>query len=81
MKVTTPQGGTSSRTLRRRVQEVGRIREAISGGRPEQLLQKEMYHLSAAQRADLLAKAGMKVEIPAEQGLAMKANLACPPLE
>jgi hypothetical protein len=76
MKVTTPRDGTSSRTLRRRVEEVGRVREVVSDGNPQQLLQKEFHHLPVGERKDLLTTAGIKIEIPAEQGLAMKSNMA-----
>ena len=76
MKVTAPRDGNSSRTLRRRVQEVDTVREIVSGGQPEQLLQIEIHHLSPTQRRELLIKAGVKIEIPAEQGLAMKTNMA-----
>ena len=64
--------------MRRRVQEVARCREIVSGGSPEQLLQKEIHHLSTSERKALLTEAGITVHIPADQGLAMKANLALP---
>ena len=78
MKVTTPRKGTSLRTLRlrRRVQELARVREVVSGGSPEDLLEKEIKHLTVAQRAELLSKAGIKTQIPPEQGLAMKTGMA-----
>lgn len=76
MKVTKPWDGNSSCTLRRRVQEVDNVREIVSGGHPEQLLQRKIHHLSPTQRRELLVKAGIKIEISAEQGLAMKTNMA-----
>ena len=57
---------------------MARVRQVVSGGSPEQLLQKEIQHLTRAERSELLKKAGIKIEIPAEQGLATNANLALP---
>ena len=75
-EVTTPREGTSSRTVRRRVQELARVREVVSGGRSEDILEKEVKHLSVAQRTELLSKAGIKTHIPPEKGLAMKTGMA-----
>ena len=52
------------------------MREVVSGGSPEDLLEKEIKHLAVAQQAELLSKAGIKTQIPPEQGLAMKTGMA-----
>ncbi len=43
-----------------------------------ELLQKEVHTLTKEERQTLLADGGFGVEIPAEKGLAMKADLAIP---
>ncbi len=81
MKRTSPRVAStecSERTQRRRAREVQECRANISGGAPEILLQREIGTLSREERQDLLKKAGVTLEIPAGQGLAMKADLALP---
>ena len=52
------------------------MREIVSCRHPQQLLQKDLHHLSVEERQDLLTKTGIKIKIPTEQGLAMKTNVA-----
>ena len=58
---------------------MSRCRAVItSSSSPSSLLQRELTTLSKAERQALLQGAGVVVNIPPEQGLAMKADLALP---
>ena len=57
---------------------MAQIRTSISGGYKEQLLEREVRALNLQSRKQLLNSAGITHYIPAEQGLALKADLALP---
>ncbi len=54
------------------------VRSVVSGGTSSELLQDEVHALTKEERQALLADGGFGIEIPAEKGLAMKADLAIP---
>jgi hypothetical protein len=58
-----------------RNKSLGVIRDVISGGDSTSQLREELRSLDKAGREELLRNAG---DIPAEQGLAMKADLGLP---
>ena len=69
---------TASKGLRRRSHALSEHREYISAGESSYQLQSEIAHLDVANREDLLAQAELPITIPAEQVLAMKADLGIP---
>ena len=78
MRVTNSEVTTSDanpRTIKRRNKSMGIIREVISGGDSTSQLREELKTLDKAGREELLRNAGFTVDIPPEQGLAMKAAL------
>ena len=54
------------------------IRGSLSMNDTRAQLQAEVKMLSSEERQDLLKSAGITIDIPPEQGLAMKADLAIP---
>ena len=72
--MTTPRVSTeeaSQRTVKRRITAIREVREALSVD-----LGEEVRALPLSMRKDLLAEAGLPIEIPANHALAMKANLS-----
>lgn len=67
-----------SKTLQRQTVQLSRIRELTSGGDASVQLQAVVRSLSKEQREELLGKAGLLIEIPTDQALAMKADLSLP---
>ena len=55
-----------------------RVRDLVSADDSSTQLKEEIQHLNKDERQDLLQNAGFTLEIPAEQGLAMKADLGLP---
>lgn len=55
-----------------------RVRELVSCGDSPSQLRAEIRHLTKAEREKLLYENGFTLEIPAEKGLAMKAELSIP---
>jgi hypothetical protein len=51
-------------------------RLGVSAGDPNSQLKEEIRHLSKEDRQNLLFSGGFTIDIPPEQGLAMKADLA-----
>lgn len=68
----------SSKTVARRIKTLDRVREIVSCGDSPSQFREEIRHLSKSERQDLLHSAGFTLDIPAEQGLAMKADLGIP---
>ena len=68
----------SSRTLRRRSQQLDRVREVVSGGSSTDQLQHEISHLSKESRDAILGEASLPIQIPVDHGLAMKSDLQLP---
>lgn len=64
-----------SRTVIRRNKEIEHVRELVSGGDSAAQLREEIKHLTKSERQELLHNAGFTLDIPPEQGLAMKADL------
>ena len=69
-------GDVSTRTVRRRLQDVLKVKELIAGRDSAPILKRELLALSKDDRNQLLRDSGMTIDIPPEQGLAMKADLA-----
>ena len=65
-------------TLQRRVQELHQVRERVSMGASSVQLQVEVQSLTKDERQQLLRDASFSVDIPAEVGLALKADLGLP---
>ena len=80
MKVTKGRLGSdeaSSKTIHTRCQEMESVRDLVSSGTsPQQLA--EVRVLSSDERQKLLTDAGFSIEIAANKGLAMKADLGIP---
>ena len=55
-----------------------RVRDLVSADDSSTQLKEEIQHLNKDERQDLLQNTGFTLEIPAEQGLAMKADLDLP---
>ena len=73
-----PSAEASSRTIHRRSNELQSIRTTISKDSSTSQLQAEVKALTQQEKQQLLAGAGFTIDIPPEQGLAMKADLAIP---
>ena len=81
MKVTKGRLGSdeaSSKTIHRRCQEMECVRDLVSSGSSPQQLAEEVRVLSSDERQKLLTDAGFSIEIAANKGLAMKADLGIP---
>ncbi len=68
----------SDRTIARRNKTLDRVREIVSCGDSASQMKEEIKHLTKTERQELLHNAGFTLDIPAEQGLAMKADLGLP---
>ena len=78
MKVTkssTPSSKCSKDTLRRRSNEISKVREILSVGDTSEQMVNEMKRIPREERNELMREANFNVHIPAEEGLAMKADL------
>ncbi len=53
-------------------------RQLVGGGNSHILMTEEVKRLGQDERQKILLNAGLKLEIPSEMGLAMKADLALP---
>ena len=71
-------GEVCQRTVQRRSQEVQQVRKIIGGDDSALILHQELRSLTKDERSKLLLDAGLTIDIPPEQGLAMKADLAIP---
>ena len=68
----------SRRTLKRRTDDISRVRNITSGGESSAQLKAEIRSLTTEQREELLQQAQLPVVIPTDHALAMKADLALP---
>ena len=68
----------TQKTVHGRSKQLSQIREVISGGESHLQLQDEIHVLPKEERQRILREGGFYLEIPPEQGLAMKAHLALP---
>ena len=68
----------SRRTLKRRTDDISRVRTIASGGESSAQLKAEIRFLTTEQREELLQQAQLPVVIPTDHALAMKADLALP---
>ena len=84
MKVTKPRVDSqyvTRKTIRNRTQELGEHRHLVSGGSEIFQLQEEVKACTPTDRELLLAdlqQGGVKVAVPTNQALAMKADLNIP---
>ncbi|MBA4719391.1 MAG: hypothetical protein HRO68_09970 [Nitrosopumilus sp.] len=56
-------------------------RQLVGGENSNMLMAEEVKRLGQEERQKILLKSGLKLEIPPEMGLVMKADLALGPLE
>lgn len=70
-----PSSDASRRTVKRRSEDIGRVRSFTSGGDTRAQIAAEVKSLSKVEREELLQKAQLPVYIPTEHALAMKADL------
>ena len=68
----------SRRTLKRRTDDISRVRNIASGGESSAQLKAEIRSLTTEQREELLQRAQLPVVIPTDHALAVKADLALP---
>ena len=68
----------SRRTLKRRTDDISRVRNIASGGESSAQLKAEIRSLTTDEREELLQQAQLPVVIPTDHALAMKADLALP---
>ena len=68
----------SKRTIERRTEVLGHVRQLASGGDISAQFAAEIKVLNKAEREDLLHQAQLPVVIPANHALAMKADLGIP---
>ena len=84
MRVTKPRVDTTQagkRTTRERTRQIGDHRHFVSGGSDTCQLQDEVKACTPAEREMLLSslqEGGLKVAIPTDQALSMKADLNIP---
>ena len=82
VRVTTPRVDSqmaSQRTRHRRSEEISSVRQVVSGGAHIQQLKDEVGILDEGERRKLLLQSKpLQVQIPVEEGLAMKADLGIP---
>jgi hypothetical protein len=64
--------------MKRRSDEIGRVRAITSGGDVQAQLAAELKCLTKAQREELLQEAQLPVVIPTNHALAIKADLGIP---
>lgn len=74
----TPSSEACKKTLKRRSDSIGVIREVTSGGDSTIQLRAEIQSLTENEREELLAQAKLPVVIPTNHALAMKADLSIP---
>ena len=68
----------SRRTLKRKTDDISRIRNIASGGESSAQLKAEIRSLTMEQREELLQQAQLPVVIPTNHALAIKADLSLP---
>lgn len=68
----------SGRTIARRNKALDHVRDLVSCGDSGSQMREEIQHLSKQERQALLHEEGFTLNIPEEQGLAMKADLGIP---
>ena len=73
-----PSADVCKKTVHRRCSELETIRGLVSSGSSSGQLMEEVRALTTAQRQQLLTDGGFTIEIAAQKGLAMKADLAIP---
>ena len=73
-----PTADASKRTIERRTEVLGHVRQLASGGDISAQFAAEIKVLNTAEREDLLHQAQLPVVIPANHALAMKADLGIP---
>ena len=73
-----PSSVASSKTLRNRSQQLGRVREVVSGGSRCEQLQDELGHMTKEDREAILCEAALPVKIPTDHGLALKSDFQLP---
>ena len=68
----------SSKMIHRRSQHLSVVRGIVSAGASSSQLCDEVRALTREERCKLLQEAGFSTDIPAEHGLAMKADIGLP---
>ncbi len=75
---TIPTGESSHDTKRRRSEAIYKIRERLSLGDVDEQLSSELKMLPKEEREKIMKQANFTITIPADEGLAMKADLCLP---
>lgn len=81
MRVTSsviPSAACSRETIRRRSNELTHIRERLSMGDSAIQMSNELRQLPKEERAVIMKEAKFTIDVPPEQGLAMKTDLNIP---
>ena len=73
-----PSSDACHRTLKRRSNEISRVRSIASGGDTTAQLEAEVKSLTKEERGELLQQVQLPVAIPTDHALAMKADLGLP---
>lgn len=73
-----PSSEASKWTLRRRTNNIHRVRSISSGGENTAQLADEMKSLSREEKEKLLSEAKLPILIPTDHALALKADLSIP---
>lgn len=71
-------GEASARTLKRRTENISKVRSITSGGDSVVQLASEVKTLTKAEREELILEVKLPILIPTDQALAMKADLGIP---
>jgi hypothetical protein len=81
MKITNssiPSSKSSTSTLRRRSNEMSRVRKVLSVGDESVQMSQEIRMIPKEERNELMKNANFHIVVPPEEGLAMKADLCLP---
>ena len=70
-----PSSEASKRTLKRRSEDISRVRSISSGGDTTTQMAAEFHCLPKEERAQILLDAGLPITIPTDIALGMKADL------
>ena len=73
-----PSSVTSSKTLHDRSQQLGQVRQVVSGGSRCEQPQDELGHMTKEDKEAIRCEAAHPVKIPTDHGLALKSDLQLP---
>ena len=73
-----PTSSASAKTAARRTKSLRQVRLMVSGGDEQQQMQVEVKSLPQQEREKMLRSAGLCLDIPEGQGLAIKCDVGLP---